>query len=351
MAAFTQPTGLWTMTGGNQFNAFSWFAEFLSTVAQENLYPHLFLHQWGVQTPLPANRGKKIYIPYFVEPPATLVAALPTIAADADTGEAETNTGFRMQMNKYSGEVAGYGGHFQFTDFFMSIEEIPDVLEAGVRQLSHRLAETYEGIIRTKLNAALNGSTCHQVFAGGKAIGTIAATDYLTVDDLFRGEELLKSSNSFTFPDGSFKTILNPRVTYDLWTDQSGATPGVKMTDWLSTSQGQTKYENGMIGKVARQEIYESTENAPMFTGGAGEYTNINAAGALALASGWTISPGAYAVIDLQGMTPNVIIQPFGSAGTVDPLKRNMTVGIKGFFTSVAMDTANRLVGYVSGAS
>ena len=61
------------------------------------------------------------------------------------------------------------------------------------------------------------------------------------------------------------------------------------------------------------------------------------------------IAPGAYAVVDLQSGPPSIIVQPFGSAGTADPTKKRMTVGMKAYYTTVRMDLANRLVRISSG--
>jgi N4-gp56 family major capsid protein len=47
------------------------------------------------------------------------------------------------------------------------------------------------------------------------------------------------------------------------------------------------------------------------------------------------IAPGAYHVVELDGMNAQTFVKGLGSAGTADPINQNATVGAKVFFQAV----------------
>ena len=336
------------VTGGS--SEYTFLGRYLHKVAQEALYPQLFLYEYGQKVPLPGNRGKIIHIPYFIKQEPIL---------PVNTGTAESampSAEFAVSGANYSAEVGGYHGHFAFSDFFYATHEVPGVLAAGVRQLAAHMAKTYDNLIRNNLSGltgAATGTAASSCTINGAvglygAITGVAATDALTVDGLFGAETSLTNDLAPAFPDGTYACILAPPQVYDLFTDQGGTALGkVKLTDWLNTTRGQDKYERAVIGTMSRLKIMVSTESVPKY------YATAAANGFAASASGYggsVIAPGAYAVIDLENARPSIIIQPFGSAGTLDPTKKKMTVGMKGYFTAVNMDTGNRFRRLISGA-
>lgn len=333
------------VTGGS--SEYTFLGRYLHKVAQEALYPQLFLYEYGQKVPLPGNSGKIIHIPYFIKQEPI---------EDAGTGTAESaapSTEYAISGDNYSAEVKGFHGHFGFSDFFYNTHEVPGVLAAGVRQLAAHMAKEYDGDIKDNLSGLTGNAsgTASSACAINGSQGLYGATTGLTsgapltIDGLFAAETSLVDADAPAFPDGTYATILAPQQIYDLFTDQGGTGAGnVKLSDWLATSQGQMKYERAVLGTISRMKTMVSTESVVKFGAGVGPMS----AGSSGF-GGMVIAPGAYGVVDLQNARPSIIIQPFGSAGTADPTKKKMTVGMKGYYTSVPMDTGNRFRLLVSG--
>lgn len=314
---------------------YTFLGQYLHKVAQETLYPQLFLYQFGQKVPLPGNSGRIINIPYFkkVEPVQKFSTGTGTASGEGVAPSAE----FQMSGDKYTAEMFGYHGYIGFSDFFWAVHEIPGVLAAGVRQLSAHLAKLYDIAIHDQISATGTGTLVDG--KDGLAGGTgVSSADGLTVDGLFAAQTTLEENLAPTYPDGTYACILHPRQVYDVFTNAE-TSAGVSLTNWLNTDRGQKMYENAVLGTLAKLKIHVSTQSV---------VTGYGTAFAMQSASSGyhapVIAPGAYAVIDLQNARPSIIIQPFGSAGTADPTKTHMTVGIKGYFTAKAMDTSNRLV-------
>lgn len=334
------------VTGGS--SEYTFLGRYLHKVAQETLYPQLFLYQFGQKVPLPGNSGKIIHIPYFIkQEPIESVG----------TGVSESavpGTEFAVSGDNYTGEVAGYHGFFGFSDFFYATHEVPGVLAAGVRQLAAHMAKTYDNQIRDALSAltaaasgtgasacAINGS---QGLYGSVASGSITSGMHLSVDGLLAAEASLGDDDAMAFPDGTYACIISPAQGYDMFTDQAGTgNANINISSWLQTTAGQSKYERAVLGTIGRLKIMTSTQSVAYFPSpGTAAVSSSPMAASTEGYGAYVIAPGAYAVVDLQNARPSIIIQPFGSAGTADPTKKKMTVGMKGYWTQINMDTGNR---------
>ena len=315
----------------------------LHLVAQETLYPELKMYQFGQRVPLPPNRGKVIYIPYFkkIEPIEAMGTGASEVCAPANA--------FGISAHRYTGTLQGYHGYFRFTDFFWDTHEVPGVLAAGTRQLAAHMAKTYDNLIVNGLSAkgtAINGRYGHAC-----AASTSTLTTRLTLRGMFAAEETLESKDNMAFPDGFWPAIFAPRQIYHLFTNAAGvAATEVNLTQWLQTQKGQIKFEMAEVGTIGRLKVMTSTSSVKKYAGA----TNTAAIGgsgyaANCLYNAFVIAPGAYAVVDMEGNPPSIIIQPFGSGGaTGDPTKKVMSIGMKAYFTAIPMDTTNRLVRILS---
>lgn len=326
------------VTGGS--SEYTFLGRYLHKVAQETLYPTLFLYQFGQKVPLPGNSGKIIHIPYFIKQEPIEDAGTGTSEPDKPASE------FAVSGANYTGEVAGHHGYFGFSDFFYATHEIPGVLAAGVRQLAAHMAKTYDNEIRDNLSGLTGNAsgTASSACAINGAQGLYGATTgitsgmHLSVDGLLAAEASLADDDAMAFPDGTYACVISPAQGYDMFTDQAGsANANINISSWLQTQAGQRKYEQAVLGTIGRLKIMTSTQSIAYYTAGQGPMT----AGAEGYGA-YVIAPGAYAVVDLQNARPSIIIQPFGSAGTADPTKKKMTVGMKGYWTTINMDTGNR---------
>lgn len=316
---------------------------YLHKVAQETLYPQLKLYRFGQRVPLPGNRGTTVNIPYYLQQDPIEAMALSNKEVSGPVSS------FAVSAHRYTGTVAGYHGHFRFSDFFWATHEVPGVMAAGVRQLAGHMAKTYDDVIQGKLCAA--GQAIHGEWGHASAASTTIATDALSLHGIFAAEESMEAKDAFAFEDGFWPAIFRPRQIYHLFTN-AAAIPatGTTLQQWLQTGRGQQKFEMAEVGTIGRLKIMTSTYSVKEYNGttagtiGASSYANNS------VYAGLVIAPGAFAVIDLEGAPPSIIIQPFGSGGaTGDPTKKVMSVGMKAYFTAIAMDTTNRLVRVLTG--
>ena len=360
--------------GSGAADAWQWFGEMMHSNILEEFYPRLLLHDYGQHISLPGNSGKTIHVRRWdkADPVTELemydatgnlapgIGAIGTYEHDpAEAPSAE------MTLSDYPGTIQSFGGYFAFTDVHMNVSEVMDTLSVGARQLGGSYAKAVELNAQKKLLATMAAGSEQPILliagsGGGTAAPTWAAgavnSSYTTVSDIFQVVTEFTSNvegEAYTYPDGTYKGILHPRVKHDLFTYVSSSQPN--LVDWIQTSRGQGMYESGkipVIGGVAIEisafnttDPYDSNTTfdsaSATFAATAGNPFGAGETGYLNL----FFAPGAYSNIDLANATPSLIIQPFGSGGaTGDPLKTRMTIGIKGYQTCIPHNVDRRMV-------
>ena len=292
---------------------FVFLGKYLHKVAQEALYPQLRLYNHGQKVPLPGNRGRIIYIPYFVKEE-------PIQAMGLSANEHLSPTGYSMSGANYSGIVKGYHGHFQFTDFFWATHEVPGILAAGVRQLAAHMAKIYDEDINTQLWK--EGTFVHGTSGLAGATNTLTSSSAMSLKAIFGAEEVLAANDAPSFPDGTYRGVFHPRQMYDLFTNAADITGygSINFPSWLSTTSGQNKFERAVVGTMGRIMLETSSTSVQAVTGASAVSGSLGMSNSSQSGyNAYVIAPGAYAVVDLQNAPPSIVIQPFGSAGTRRP--------------------------------
>jgi len=363
-------TGMSTTT-----NLWTWFGELLYTNVLEEYYPRLLLHDFAEHIMFGANQGWHIYRPQWtkVKPVSELVFSSETTVG-GETDETLSPASHKMALTNYDGFLQIFGGSFQFSDTFMATTQIVEVLSAGARMLGADYAENVEDNALKAILETLNltKATAAPIHFGANNTvwGATVATDTIEMGDIFRATTEFTSNvdgATYTFPDGTYKCIMHPRVRHDLFNNPSSAT-APNLINWLTTTRGQGMYEAGKIPVLDNVAIdfsaHNTTDpyNSHAAFGGVDSWPDEldTAGGALhgfatdAVDQGYLtlfIAPGAYANVDLANATPSLIVQPFGSGGPADSLKREMTIGVKGVQTCVPQDVHRRLAVMATGAS
>lgn len=357
----------YTHAGNN--NTWKFFGEVLLNSALEEYYPKLVLHDMASHITLPGHRGKKVYVPQWnkVNP----VSELNISASDGtDVDETVSPSAHEMTMKNYDGTIQGFGGSFKYSDIHASITEMMDELTAGARQLGGGYAVTVEdNALTTLLNALDDGakpdSIAATIGANGKTWANATAADLLKLSDISRVRAYFESNvDGLTpaYPDGTYKGIIHPNNAHDLFTDVDSGTYGYNMVQWLQTSRGQGMFEANKIpvlhGVSLETSAYDTTDPYNSHAAWVDDNTDLTnqpfGAGVTGNPTGYVcmfFAPGAWSNLSLANATPSIIIQPFGSAGTEDSLKRKMTVGIKGYQTCIPQDMARRALFIAAGST
>jgi len=317
--------------------------------AQEGLFGATLLPMLGNQIPLPGHAGREIFIPK--DYPLNRIKAL---TEGTPIGVCPPSGHY------YTGCVVGYGDARGYGDFLVSIHEVPSMVSNDIATMSRYLGYKYDSLCRVQLCAvedvwvSPDGGATTQ----GGATG-VHSTTSLTQRFLFDASTTLASNDAPTYSDGNYVGVFHPRATHDLFVSTSAGSQlgkGLQTTaggagSFLElTEAGVGKLERASLGVLGRIRILESTR-CPVRRGGSDQGT-ASIAGLESGESGvqaFVFGPGAYAAVDLENQRPKVFLKGFGSGGTYDPINQLSTAGIKGYFTAIAMDTANRLVRTCSG--
>jgi N4-gp56 family major capsid protein len=312
--------------------------------AQQATFGATLLYELGNKIPLPGNSGKQIYIPR--DYPKNNVRHL---KESAIISLCPTSGHF------YSGFVSGWGDAIGYSDFLVSINEIPTLISNDVATMGRYLGYKYDNLCRAKLSAA---GTWVSPDGGGTAQGAVSSDTNLLQRFLFDANSNLASTDAPLYPDGNYAGVFHPRQTHDLFVSLSGGSQLRKTQSNAAappgflenTELGAQKLERATLGTLANVRVMESTQSVKfMWNADRGVASVVGMSSDTSGYGAYVMGPGAFAAVDLANQRPRVWIKPFGSAGTADPVNQVMSVGIKGYFAAVGMDTANRLIRTASG--
>ncbi len=278
----------------------------------DNLYAQLYLYQFGEKRTVPKGSGITFYIPRWKK--ANITAA---------TTEGSVIGTSQLSSQFISGTLTQFAGAYKHSDVVV-MTALSSVIEGSAREISKDLAQQIDTHIRNQISAAVTGD-----FVGGSgaaASESIHPVDVIKTSDVVKAKTLLNNANNFKFPDGTYGGLIHPLQTFDVQTQTSTNAPGSWVDILKYTGNVETLYR-GEVGRMYGVRFVETT-NLKRHSSGL----------SVAAASGATafiIAPGAYHVVELDGMRPEVIIKPLGSAGSDDPVNQNASVGAKVFFQSV----------------
>lgn len=267
--------------------------------------PKLVHDQFADKYPIPKGGGKTIEFRKY----SPLAKALTPIT------EGVTPAGNKLNVSTITATVNQYGDFIQLSDV-LELTAIDNNVVQATKLLGSQAGRTLDTITREVLAGGTN-----VMYAGGKTSrASLAATDKITVDLLFKAKAQLAAMNCEPVDD-CYVAIVHPYVAYDLMRDE----------EWIDAHKYTTS-ENiykGEIGKMGGIRFIESTE-AKIWKGGSSEPSGLAVFGVMVLGR------NAYGVTEVTGGGLQHIVKPLGYGD--DPLNQRSSCGWK------AIKTAERLV-------
>lgn len=274
---------------------------FYDKVLLKRMLPALVFMRFAQKKTIQSKSGKKVNFRRFT----------PLAKATTPLTEGVTPEGSTLHVDEVEATLKQYG------DFV----EITDVLDLTGKDPV--LTETCE-LLGEQGGATLNDVTCTEIcsgtnvqYAGGVA-GTENVTSKITEEEIKKAVRTLKRANAPTI-NGSYIGIIDPDISYDiqnlsLWQDVSKYSGGKAIMD-------------GEIGKLGGVRFIETTETHV-------KNGKIHCA--------MIIGKDAYGAVDIENQAakqkPHIIVKPFGSSGTEDPLNQRQTAGWKAMYTAVRLN-------------
>jgi len=286
---------------------------FYSKYLLENAQANLIHDQFGQKHPIPQHGGKTIEFRKYDPLPKALTKLVEGVTPD----------GRSLKVTNLSATIDQYGDYITLSDVLLLTAIDNNLVEAN-ELLGQQAGLTLDTVTREVING---GSQV--IFAGNKlSRAGLNGGDYISVDDFFNAQRILKRNNAKDF-GGAFVGIIHPDITYDV----------MRNPEWIDTSlyAGSTQLFNGEIGKIASTRFVETSE-AKIWAAG----VDLVAAGGAVLEddvySVLVLAKNAYGVTEIEGGGLEFIVNQLGSGGSADPLKQRATAGWK------SMKVAERLI-------
>jgi N4-gp56 family major capsid protein len=299
----------------------------------DNLYPDLYLYQFGVKKSIPRNFGKTITFTRYYKASAAGGMYVPLALTEG------TSPGLSsLSAASITATLSGYGAAVGITDLIV-MTAISDVVRGAVYELSKGAALKIERKTRQTISAT--GALLPARNTAGTGSATITTSSTIQGRDLYRAVAKLRQSDARTWPDGNFAAVMHPRVAFDIRGEASTTSPGawVEINKYASDNTVSNCYR-GEVGRMGGARVVESSEAKQLF----GLPISVANSGFLTM----VIGPGAYGEVELDSMAASVYVHQVGSSGSADPLNQKGSVGVKVYFAPVALEAA-RMVRISSG--
>jgi N4-gp56 family major capsid protein len=298
----------------------------------DNLYPDLYLYQFGVKKRIPRNFGKQINFTRYFK--AASGATMPLPAAITDGTPVFTSA---LSANTIQATIAGIGSAVAVSDFIV-MTAVSDVVRGAVFELSKGMALAIDNNIRKAISATGTARSAGGAVSYQTSINTTGSL--IKATDIFWAAAKLRQNDARTWPDGCYAAVAHPRVGYDIRNTTTAGT-WVDINKY-ATNQTVDLIYRGEIGKMGGVRVVESS-NAKRLIGAP---ISTNASGFMTM----VIGPGAYGVVELDGAAASVYVKQVGSAGSADPINQKGTVGVKVYFVAAALEAARMVRIHSSGA-
>lgn len=289
--------------------------KFWDSVLGENLYPNLYLYQFGSKRQVPRNFGIDIKIPRLVK--QNIVGLVNGASEGVVIGTSPASSNF------ISGTLKQFAGAYRHSDVVI-MTALSDVIELSLRDIARDIAKRMDSHIRDQISGAgtlIGGS--------GAATGTadVTTSDVLRSSDLLKAAVLLDSADNPRPADGHFPFVTHPLAVYDLQSSLS-ANSWLEVNKYGDSSTVGNLYR-GEVGRIFGSRVVTSTNTKRLVaSGGMSEGAN----------SGYRsfmLAPESYYVTEVSDMTAKTFVKQLGSAGALDPVNQVATVGAKVFFTAI----------------
>lgn len=295
----------------------------------DNLYPDLYLYQFGVKKPIPRNFGKTITFTRYFKSTGGSGHALPYALTEGSPIALSA-----LSATTITGTLSGFGSAIGVSDLIV-MTAISDVVRGAVYELSKGAALKIERKTRQTISAT--GSLLPARNTAGASSLTIATTSTIQAKDCFRAAAKLRQSDARTWPDGYFAGLAHPRPAFDL---RNESTTGWIDINKYASNETVGQIYRGEVGRIGGVRVVESSEGKQIF----GSPISTAASGFLTM----VIGPGAYGQVELDGMAASVYVHQVGSAGSADPINQRGSVGVKVYFAPTVLEAA-RMVRISSG--
>lgn len=299
------------LNGGTGFGGL--LPAYWSTVLGTNLYPSLYLYQFGDKRKLPKNFGQVIKVPRTLRRTATFAE----IVALSEGRPAGTS---RMSIQLVSGTMRQFDFAYRHTDIVL-MTSMADIVDLSVKEIARQAALTVDTVIRDTISG-IGG------FVGGSGATlseSVKSTSILKASDLLRSAVKLDSRNNARPADGHYPFVTHPLAMYDLQSTLSA-------NAWIEVNKynpdGMAKIYRGEMGRIFGTKIVTSTNTKGLVTGlSAGNVSGFRS---------FMFAPEPFIVTELEGQSAvEVIIKPRGSAGAADPTNKYGSVGANVYFAVV----------------
>lgn len=260
------------------------------------MLPVLLFAKYGQKKPIPKHSGKTINFRRFSSlPPATTPLT-----------EGVTPVGNTLDIDEVEATLKQYGDYVEISDV-LDLTGIDPVATETSEILGEQAGATIDTVVRDIICAGTNVQ-----YAGGGE----SATGKISAEEVKKAARTLKMANAKAF-EGGYVGIVDPAIAYDLMNDP--------LWQDVSKYNGGQKIMDGEIGKLGGVRFIETTETLV-------KEGDVHCA--------MIIGKDAYGVVDIEGSAnkPRIIIKPFGSSGTEDPLNQRQTQGWKAMFTAVRLN-------------
>ena len=199
--------------------------------------------QFGQKRPIPRNNGKTVeFRRWTLFTPDKVTQKLT---------EGVTPSSQSLGQTKVEATIDQYGAYVEISDL-LDLTSYDPVIDDSAELLGEQLGIVVDNVTRD----AMIADASDQFAAGAANAGSIAATSYLTVDEIRKAVRTLKNNKARPFSGngsrGHFVCIVDPFATYDLQSD--------------SLWQDVSKYSNaeqiysGEIGRLFGVRFVETTE-------------------------------------------------------------------------------------------
>lgn len=282
---------------------------FYNRTLLKRMLPYLVFARYGQKRALPKNEGDTISFRRVesLEPATTPLS------------EGVTPDGSKLRITEVKATVQQYGDFVEVSDK-LDLVGIDPIITETAELLGEQAGLTIDNVTR---NGVCSGTTVQ--FAGGKlSTEALVAGDKITYAEVKKAVKTLKNNNVKPLQDNSYIGIIDPDTESDLTDDP--------MFVDISKYNGGVKLMDGEIGKLAGVRFVVTTETLVKV-----------GSNSLPVHCSMIIGKDAYGVVDVENSTnkPQIIIKPFGSSGTEDPLNQRQTQGWKAMFTAIRLNELN----------
>jgi N4-gp56 family major capsid protein len=301
--------------GQSSTTIISFIPQYWDSVLGENLYPNLYLYQFGTKRQVPRNFGIDIKIPRLVK--QNIVSE---VVATSEGSVIATN---RLSSNFVSGTLKQFAGAYRHSDVVI-MTALSDVIELSLRDIARDIAKRMDTHIRDTLSGI-------GTLIGGSGVSSsdVLTTNILLSSDLLKAAVLLDDADNPRPSDGHFPFVTAPKAIYDLQSSLTGNS-WLEMNKYGSDNQVQ-HYYRGETGRIFGTRVVTSTNTKRLVgAGGAGAMSEGNSG-----YRSFMFAPDSYFVTEISDMTAKTFVKQLGSAGALDPVNQVATVGAKVFFTAI----------------